>query len=100
MTKRGVDDSIAALPENVNQAYERILSKSQNSQMVRKVLSIVLVANQPLMLAEMNIAVDIDTSTRNTSDLDLEEKEYFQASLRRLRGLFVSVHHSTVYFLY
>jgi len=33
-TKKGVEDSIANLPENANQAYERILSKSHNDPMV------------------------------------------------------------------
>jgi len=99
-TEKGVEDSIATLPETVNQAYERILSKSQNDLMVQKVLSLVLGARRPLTIAEMNIAVNINTSTHSTTDLDLEVEEDFRASLRRWCGLFVSVYHGKVYFLH
>jgi hypothetical protein len=99
-TTTGVDSAIKNLPVSVNEAYEKILSKSQNNQMVRKALCIVLAANRPLTLAEMNIAVNIDTIPRCIEDLDLETEEDFKKTLRNWCGLFISIHHNKVYFLH
>ncbi|RYO85912.1 hypothetical protein DL766_003956 [Monosporascus sp. MC13-8B] len=99
-TKRGIESIIAVLPESVNQAYEKILDKSKEPSMVRKVLSIILAASRPLTLAEMNIAVNIDISSRSVKDLDLEGEEDFKLRLRSWCGLFVSIYHGRVYFLH
>ncbi|PQE18637.1 ankyrin repeat protein [Rutstroemia sp. NJR-2017a BVV2] len=95
-TNRGIDLAISTLPESVNGAYEKILSRSRDRKMVRKALSIVLAATRPLTLAEMNIAVNIDASEK----IDLEREEDFQGNLRHWCGLFISVYHGKVYFLH
>lgn len=102
-TKKGVESAIATLPESVNQAYEKILGKHTDSQIVskaRKALSIILVAARPLTLAEMNIAVNTNISLGSMEDLDLESEDDFATSLRSWCGLFVSVYHGKVYFLH
>ncbi|PQE14555.1 ankyrin repeat protein [Rutstroemia sp. NJR-2017a WRK4] len=97
-TNRGIDLAISTLPESVNGAYEKILSRSRDRKMVRKALSIVLAAARPLTLAEMNIAVNIDASI--VEGLDIESEEDFQRTLRRWCRLFISVYHGKVYFLH
>ena len=99
-TKNGIESPITTLPESVNQAYNRILSKSKNDHIVRKALSIVLAANRPLTLAEMNIALNIDASSKSMEDLDLEIEEDFKGTLRSWCGLFISIYHGKVYFLH
>ncbi len=99
-TKKGIESPITSLPESVNQAYEKILSKSRDSAVVRKALCVILVAQRPLTLAEMNCAVNADLSLRSYEDLDLEEEKDFKARLRDWCGLFVSVYHDKVYFLH
>jgi hypothetical protein len=100
-TRKGVDDSIATLPENINQAYEKILKKSdEKAPEVWKALSIILVVSRPLTLSEMNIAVNTKNNTSSVEDLDLETETDFQVRLRSLCGLFVSVHYGKIYFLY
>jgi ankyrin repeat protein len=99
-TNKGIDCAIITLPKNVNEAYERILSKSKKHATVRKVLSLILAACRPLTLAEMNVAVNTDSSTRSIRDLDLEEEEDFKSHLRSWCGLFVSIHHDQVYLLH
>ncbi|KAH8894380.1 hypothetical protein GQ53DRAFT_623367, partial [Thozetella sp. PMI_491] len=94
-TPKGIESAIR-LPHNVHQAYDQILIKSKDPLMVRKVLSIILAAERPLTLSEMNIAVNID----RTGSLDLEEEDDFKQRLRSSCGLFVSVYHSKVYFLH
>jgi ankyrin repeat protein len=98
-TNKGIDSALATLPKSVNEAYEKILSRSQDNTMVRKALSIVLAAERPLTLAEMNIAVNTDLSLR-FEDLDLETVEDFQKTLRHWCGLFISIYHDKVYFLH
>ena len=99
-TRKGIEFPITTLPESVNQAFEKILSKSKNDQMVRKALCIVLAAAQPLTLAEMNIAINIDDSSSSMEDLDLETEEDFKRTLRSWCGLFISIYHGKVYFLH
>jgi ankyrin repeat protein len=99
-TRKGIDSTIDKLPESVNQAYEGILSRSQDQEIVRKVLSVILVAERPLTLAEMNVALNLDASTRSLEDLDLEAEDDFEKSLRNWCGLFVSIYHHKVYFLH
>ncbi|OAQ62928.1 ankyrin repeat domain-containing protein [Pochonia chlamydosporia 170] len=99
-TIRGVKSTIALLPGTINEAYEKILSKSNEDPMVRKVLSIILAASRPLTLAEMNIAVNLDETSQAIHDLDLENEDDFKSRLRSWCGLFVSIHHSKIYFLH
>jgi ankyrin repeat protein len=99
-TTKGIELKIATLPESVNQAYENILKKHKDRQMVQKVLSMVLVANRPLTLTEMNVAVNIDASSRSMQDLDLESEKDFYERLRSWCGLFVSIYQGKVYFLH
>jgi ankyrin repeat protein len=99
-TAKGVDHTIDVLPKSVNEAYEQILNKSKEHSMVRKALSIILVAARPLTLSEMNVAMNIDHTLQSVHDIDLEEEEDFKPRLRSWCGLFVSIYHGRVYFLH
>ncbi|PGH01089.1 hypothetical protein GX51_05404, partial [Blastomyces parvus] len=99
-TPKGVDSTIDTLPENVNQAYEQILNKSNRHSTVRKVLSIILAAARPLTLSEMNVAMSIDHTSESIYDLDLESNKDFKIRLRSWCGLFVSIYQSKVHFLH
>jgi hypothetical protein len=99
-TEKGVDASIANLPESVNHAYDKILDKSKDQQKARKVLAIILAASRPLTLKEMNIAVNVESFSVCTDDLNLEEETDFSHTLRDWCGLFVSIYHGKVHFLH
>ncbi|KAI0449474.1 hypothetical protein F5B21DRAFT_47833 [Xylaria acuta] len=101
-TPNGVDSTIATLPKTVYQAYEKILSKCKEEEhsTVRKALSIILAASRPLTILEMNVALNVDDTSKYILDLDLEEEEDFKSRLRSWCGLFVSIHHGKVYFLH
>jgi ankyrin repeat protein len=100
-TEKGIDTTIIdTLPENVNQAYEKILSKCQDDPVVRRVLCIILAATEPLTVREMNIAASMTLEARSMDDADLEDPADFKSRLRSWCGLFVSVHHEKVYFLH
>ncbi len=99
-TRKGINAAIETLPKSVNEAYEQILSKSKNDAEVRKVLSIILAAARPLTVSEMNVAMNIDETSRSFDDLELEGEEDFRKSIRSLCGLFISIHHNKIYFLH
>ncbi|KAF2818592.1 purine and uridine phosphorylase [Ophiobolus disseminans] len=99
-TLKGVDSTISTLPRSINEAYNRILSKSKEDKIVRKALSIILAAERPLTISEMNVAMNIESTSRSIDDLDLEEEPRFRSRLRSLCGLFVSIYHDRVYFLH
>jgi len=99
-TPKGVDSSITTLPESVNQAYEQILKKSKEHRIVQKALCIILAAARPLTLSEMNVAMNIDSTSESLHDLDLEEEADFKSRLRSWCGLFISIHHGRIYFLH
>ncbi|CAH0043059.1 unnamed protein product [Clonostachys rhizophaga] len=101
-TRKGVDSAISNLPRSVNEAYEQILNRSnaEERQMVRKVLSIVLAASQPLTLKELNIATNIDYETKSLEDIDLEDEDDFKKRIRSWCGLFILISQGHVYFLH
>ncbi|KAK5637085.1 hypothetical protein RRF57_012797 [Xylaria bambusicola] len=100
-TQKGVDAAVAMLPKDINQAYEKILSKCKGDKViVRKALSIILAASRPLTLVEMNVALEMDYTYKSIHDLDLEEEADFKSRLRSWCGLFISIHHGRVYFLH
>jgi hypothetical protein len=99
-TPKGVESAIAILPRSINEAYDRILSKSKEDPMVRKALSIILAAGRPLTLSEMNYAVNIDDTSQSFYDLDLEDEKDFKLRLRSWCGLFVSIYQGKIYFLH
>lgn len=99
-TAKGVESALKIIPTSVNAAYEQILNKSKDRSKVRKVLSIILAASQPLTLSEMNIAVNIEDTSQSINDLDLENEEDFKSRLRALCGLFVSIYQDRIHFLH
>ncbi|RYC65780.1 hypothetical protein CHU98_g423 [Xylaria longipes] len=100
-TPNGIDSTIATLPKDVYEAYEKILSKCTDKRpVVERALSIILAAGRPLTILEMNVALNVDYTSKSIHDLDLEEEEDFKSRLRSWCGLFVSIHHGKIYFLH
>lgn len=62
-TKQGVEKATRTLPKSVNAAYNQILSKSKDERMVHKVVAIILAAERPLTIAEMNVAINVEVGS-------------------------------------
>jgi ankyrin repeat domain-containing protein 50 len=60
--KAGIVDATSHLPQTVDAAYDRILSKSCNSRMAKKILHIIVAAARPLTVREMNLALALKES--------------------------------------
>ncbi|KAJ4404430.1 hypothetical protein N0V85_004879 [Neurospora sp. IMI 360204] len=101
-TAQGFKTAIEKLPRTVEDAYERILNRPQGAlrTTLRRVLCVILAAQRPLSLSEMQIVVNMEPDMKSTNELDLEEEGDFSNRLRTICGLFVSVHQRNVYFLH
>jgi len=107
-TTQRMRSEIDRLPETVDAAYERLLSKADaaaRSQSMN-IFHIILGATTPLTLEELKIALRIKDSIddgkipNSTEDLDLEDDGPFEELIRNRCGLLVTVVDSTVYLLH
>ncbi|KAK7224159.1 hypothetical protein V2G26_012162 [Clonostachys chloroleuca] len=99
-TPKAFERILSELPQNVNEAYEQILNRSEDHGMARKALAALLAASRPLTVSEMNLAMNIHKESTTLSSLDLETDDDFRSTLRSWCGLFVSIHHDKIYFLH
>ncbi|KAJ3564785.1 hypothetical protein NPX13_g7729 [Xylaria arbuscula] len=99
-TSRGLDEALRNLPITVEDAYEKILNRSQEPETTRKALFILLGTYRPLTLHEMQVALDINPKITSLKILDLESDQDFYNRLRNLCGLFVTKHDDKLYFLH
>ncbi|TEY67249.1 hypothetical protein BOTCAL_0128g00090 [Botryotinia calthae] len=106
-TKRYLLHVIEELPETVDEAYEAILTRIPKNEFerARRLLSIIVVAERPLFVQEINVALEIDENLTQDSQasvfaLDLEPEAVFRAALGNICGLFVTVADSKVYLIH
>ncbi|GAB1313192.1 NACHT-NTPase sigma domain-containing protein [Madurella fahalii] len=88
------------LPKTVDDAYNRILSKSGDPEMALKILHIIVAAARPLTVREMSLAFALKESHRTYNDLDLEPENRFRRVVRHICGLFVTINDSKIYLLH
>jgi len=100
LTKKKLNHIIDHLPSTIDQVYEAILSKSRDRKRAQKILHIVVAATRPLTLTEMNIALCIEDYHTSYQDLELENEERFETTIRNICGLFVSVIDKKIYLLH
>jgi ankyrin repeat domain-containing protein 50 len=98
--KTGIVKATSYLPQSVNEAYERILSRSHNFEEAKKLLHIVVAATRPLTLKEMSLALALRENHQSYCDLDFKSEERFRENIRDLCGLFVTVIDSRIYLLH
>ena len=98
--KSGITKATLLLPQTVDEAYDRILSKSHDTAKARKILHIVLAAVRPLTLSEMALAINLRENHRSYSNPDLKFNNRFHEEMRDACGLFVRVIDSKIYLLH
>lgn len=91
---------INTIPSTVEEAYERILSFSTNLKKARTLLYLVVAAQRPLTLEEMNTALAVTDDCTSADDLELEPEPTFHRTVRNLCGLFITVSDSKIYLLH
>ncbi|KAL7903129.1 ankyrin repeat-containing domain protein [Trichoderma sp. SZMC 28014] len=97
---RTISNAASCIPKTVDEAYERILSKSCDFDQAKKILHIVVAAARPLTLEEMNLALALSTSHRSNDDIKLKPEERFHQELRDTCGLFITIIGSKIYLLH
>ncbi|KAL7942549.1 hypothetical protein V8C42DRAFT_359993 [Trichoderma barbatum] len=103
---RGSDIQVllSGLPPKVADAYEKILSRSQDDKKVEALLQIVLAATRPLTLDEANYALTLALDGRFSSHEKLERKKWpqhtFKTTVQTLCGLFISIHDAKLSFIH
>ncbi|KAL1847004.1 hypothetical protein VTK73DRAFT_161 [Phialemonium thermophilum] len=95
-----IRSAVRNIPRTVDEAYERILSKSRDAQLAKKLLHIIVAAARPLTLREMSVALALDHTHRSFSDLELPPEARFREDVRELCGQFVVVLDSKIYLLH
>ena len=90
-----IETLLSNLPVDVSDAYERILSQSDDIESARILLQIIIAADWPLSLAEANVALTVATQTKKSRELvglDLWPEKGFRSTIQDICGLFVSIH--------
>lgn len=95
-----IEEHIRNMPATVEDAYEKILSRSPDKNKARKLLHMVLAAKRPLRLKEMAAAMTIERNHTSYSQLDIGPQDKLTAWVRDLCGLFVSILGDKIYLLH
>ncbi|KAJ4326183.1 hypothetical protein N0V84_003234 [Fusarium piperis] len=95
-----IKEDIRNIPRTVNDAYEKILSRSPDESKARKLLHIVVAAKRPLNLTEMAVAMSIERDHTLYSQLEIGPKDRLSSWIRQLCGLFVSIVDDKIYLLH
>ncbi|KAI7287033.1 purine and uridine phosphorylase [Hortaea werneckii] len=94
------------LPSTVDDAYEKILSRidESNQDKARRILQIVVGSRRPLKVPEMAIALGISVSGHKADMVRLEDVRldvnHTHERLRQWCGLFLYVHHDRILFIH
>lgn len=97
---------LSDLPTQVSDAYEKILSRSKESEKAMALLQIMLAATRPLSLDEANVALTLALEKRwYTSYAEFDEDKWhdpdsFKIAVKNLCGLLISVYDSRLFFLH
>ncbi|KAJ5729634.1 uncharacterized protein N7483_004142 [Penicillium malachiteum] len=100
---RPTEEQIQLIPQSVDKAYEKILSRVHPGQVdtARKILQIIIAARRPLTTAEMAMALGIATSPQAQTAAEAGlESFHIDKKLRRLCGLFVFIKNSKIYLIH
>lgn len=82
------------LPPKISDAYSRILDRSPDETLARKLLQMVVVAIRPLSLMEANVALALAQQPDCASHkmLELCSSQTLKSTIQNICGLFVTIH--------
>ncbi|KAK6540808.1 hypothetical protein TWF694_008197 [Orbilia ellipsospora] len=99
ISKNRIIEITSRLPKTLDEAYNKILSKSDNPD-TKKLLHIVVAAARPLTLSEMSLALALEDNHQSYKSLDLPPEKRARKYVRDLCGLFVTIVESRIYLLH
>ncbi|KAL7957939.1 ankyrin repeat-containing domain protein [Trichoderma compactum] len=98
--KAGILQATAHIPKTVDEAYDRILSKSYDPEEATRILHIIVAAERALSLRELGFALSIRSHHRSCNDIDIKSEARLRDNVRDTCGLFITIIHSRVYLLH
>ena len=102
LNKDSIDRILDDLPASVDQAYDKILSRSTDKEKSKLILEAIVAAVRPLTLEEMPVVLAITMEHVGSKKLanSLEPVERCSTTIRNLCGLFVVLVDRRVYLLH
>jgi hypothetical protein len=96
---------IATMPETVDEAYDKILLRSKHKKAAKGLLSIIVAAQRPLTLGEIDVALGISEFFENSSTLSSYaeislEKDGIRDWISQACGPFVTIVQGRVYLIH
>ncbi|KIL89241.1 hypothetical protein FAVG1_07635 [Fusarium avenaceum] len=82
-----LDNITSRLPQTVEEAYDKIMSRSRNTIKATKMLHLILAAERPLTLAEMSVALELEGHHQTYRSLEMEPEDRFREKMRDICGL-------------
>jgi hypothetical protein len=103
--RSSIERLLSDLPSEVSEAYENILSRSQDETQTKILLCIVLAAAQPLTVDEANVALTLALQKEQfvshaVLESELWPRDNFSSIVKNLCGLFISVYDSRLSFIH
>jgi ankyrin repeat protein len=101
-TKGKIRETVHSIPDTVDDAYDKILSKSKDQSKAKRLLHIVLAAEKPLSVEELSLAMAIEREGQPHDDIleSTEPAKRFKSTLRNICGLILVVVDNRVYLLH
>ncbi|SCO12049.1 uncharacterized protein FFE2_12500 [Fusarium fujikuroi] len=87
------------LPQNVNEAYERILCRTFSKDKATRMLHIIIAADRPLTVGEIVVALELQQHHQSIDDIEIEPEDRFREKIRDICGL-VTVSESRIFLLH
>lgn len=87
---------IESLPRSVTQAYEALLNRTKDRKLAAKLLHILIGAERPMTIQEVNVAMSMEENYTTYKDLELERSDVFEARIKSICGLFIYTDRSHV----
>ncbi|KAK0761744.1 hypothetical protein N5P37_004543 [Trichoderma harzianum] len=100
VTEKMILEATSNISKTIDEAYERILSRSSNTRQARIILHIIVAAARPLTVKEMNFALASSETRQPHPDMGLVPDDRFRENLRNICGLCIVIVDSKVYLLH
>ncbi|KAL7907738.1 ankyrin repeat-containing domain protein [Trichoderma velutinum] len=98
--RAGILQATVHIPKTVDEAYNRILSKSYDPEEATRILHMVVAAERALSLEELGFALSIRSHHQSCGDIDVKSEDRLRENIRDTCGLFITIIHSRVYLLH
>ncbi|KAF5977752.1 hypothetical protein FCOIX_6349 [Fusarium coicis] len=80
ISKEKIINITSHLPQNVNEAYERILCRTFSKDKAIRMLHLIIAADRPLTVGEMVIALELQRHHQSIDDIEIEPEDRFPLS--------------------